>query len=145
MLKDVDELLLDWKGKKSKSWSSRMELLNAKWEDHRSDIMEYVLTYVGFHAEKCSRCMSVGSDALIRCHQCGPGNLCRMCDELVHSKLPLYDREIFDDGYYRPVPPSESIFRDGSAKPVSKCLFQVKYMILIMLYLLLIPWAVYTN
>ena len=110
MLKDVDELLLDWKGKKSKSWSSRMDLLNAKWEDHRSDIMEYVLTYAGYHAEKCSRCMSVGNDALIRCHQCGPGNL-----------LPLHDREIFDDGYYRPVPPSESIFQDGSAKPVSKC------------------------
>jgi hypothetical protein len=98
MLNDV-ELLLDWKGKKSKSWALRMESLNTTWEDHRSNMMEYVLAYVGCHSEKCSSCMSDENDALIRCHQCGPGNLCSMCDEVVHSKLPLHDHEIFDDGY----------------------------------------------
>ena len=34
MLNDVDELLLDWKGKKAKSWGSRMQSLNTAWEDH---------------------------------------------------------------------------------------------------------------
>ncbi len=127
MLEDVDELLLDWKGKKSKLWASRMESLNTTWEDHRSNIMEYVLMYVGCHSEKCSRCMSVENYALIRCHQCGSGNLCSMCDEVVHSTLPLHNREIFDDGYYRPVPPHESITQDGAIKSVSKCLIIIYF------------------
>ena len=124
MLNDVDELLLDWKGKKAKSWGSRMQSLNTAWEDHRSIIMEYVLAYVGCH-DKCSRCMSA-DEALIRCHQCGPGNLCSMCDDVVHSKLPLHDREIFDDGYYRPVPSSETISQDGAMKSVSKYFLTIR-------------------
>jgi hypothetical protein len=120
MLKEVEEALENWDGKKSITWCSRMETLNTAWEDQRGIIMEYVLTFLGSCSGKCSQCSSVGSDVVIRCSQCGPGNLCGECDEAVHSMLPLHDREIFTHGYYRPVPSHQSILQDGVIKSVSK-------------------------
>ena len=34
MLKEVEEALENWDGKKSKTWCSRVEALNTAWEDH---------------------------------------------------------------------------------------------------------------
>ncbi|XP_046861961.1 uncharacterized protein LOC124455341 [Xenia sp. Carnegie-2017] len=60
---------------------------------------------------KCCRCNE--NEAVLRCRQCGVLRyICQECDD-VHKNNPLHDREVWLDGYFQYIKPTQSISSDG--------------------------------
>lgn len=51
------------------NWTKRMTDMQEDWTKGRSSIFNWVVSDENHHSDKCSFCF--GSDANVRCHQCG--------------------------------------------------------------------------
>ena len=70
-------------------------------------------------AMKCCRCNE--NEAVLRCRQCGVLRyICRECDDDVHENNPLHDREVWLDGYFQYIKPTQSISSDGKICSIGK-------------------------
>jgi hypothetical protein len=68
--------------------------------------------------DTCSRCLV--NKCVIYCQECpDPKSLCSACDEEVHQKYPLHDRDGIYNGYYKALPPKLSVTCDGQHKTIS--------------------------
>ena len=103
MLIEECEKLLDGIEKINKQqnkdvWRKRMENLSTNWESCRQNIFETVLSCAAANIDTCSRCLV--NESVIYCQYCvNQKSLCSLCDEEVHKKYPLHDR----DGIYNGV------------------------------------------
>jgi hypothetical protein len=56
----------------------------------------------------CCRCAV--NEAMLRCRQCGVLQyLCAQCDDETHQSEPLHDREVWLNGYFQPISPTQSV------------------------------------
>ena len=95
-------------------WTKRMQAVEAVWETSRCAIFAVMLKSHAIPTNKtvCSEC---SKERAIRCLDCGPGVLlCDSCDEALHQMKPLHDREIWINGFYQQVAPTETVLSDGS-------------------------------
>ena len=63
--------------------------------------MRAVLENEFLRSRVCMVCME--AQGLVKCIHCGMKILCTQCDDEEHKKNPLHDREIFHDGFFKPV------------------------------------------
>jgi hypothetical protein len=102
-------------------WTKRMQSVEAVWENSRSAIFAAILKSHSVPTLEAV-CFSCREDsAVILCRQCGPTVLlCNKCDMTVHETKPLHDRDVWLNGFYQPVPPTETVLSDGSLGFISK-------------------------
>ena len=96
-------------------WTKRMQAVEAVWENSRPAIFAAVLQSHATPTSEtcCSNCRN--DTAIVRSLHCGPSVLlCNSCDEASHKMKPLHDREIWIDGFYQPLTPTETVLLDGS-------------------------------
>ncbi|XP_046863236.1 uncharacterized protein LOC124456981 [Xenia sp. Carnegie-2017] len=96
------------------AWQKRMENREENWESMREKIFNVTVSSFAppLSAMKCSRCNE--NEAVLRCRQCGVLRyICRECDDDVHENNPLHDREVWLDGYFQYIKPTQSISSDG--------------------------------
>eukprot|EP00794_Sanderia_malayensis_P000837 gene837-134_t len=110
MISECEKLTLSQKDKsESSKWTDRLEKASAMWEKHRNYIAECALEIESFSGSLniCENCNVKNPE--IRCLDCADSKfLCISCDELVHEKFPLHDRDGWVDGFYKPLLPSET-------------------------------------
>ena len=91
-----EKIAEDIKSNTQSTWTRRMQSVEANWESSRASIFSALLKS---HAIPCpeSICFICKKEnAVIRCHQCGPRVLlCSNCDEVVHEKKSLHDRDVW--------------------------------------------------
>ena len=46
--------------------------------------------------------------------------MCAKCDDDVHRRNPFHDREIYHEGFFKPVAPSASLDGEGNLTTVGK-------------------------
>lgn len=112
---NCESLTQEMKSNTQSMWTKRMQSVEAVWENSRSTIFAAVLkSHATPNIEAvCFMCRE--DRAVVRCRHCGPtALLCSNCDEATHETNPLHDREIWVNGFYQPVPPTETVLTDGS-------------------------------
>ena len=112
---NCESLTQEMKSSSQSMWTKRMQSVEAIWENSRSAIFAAVLKShaVPDSEEDCLMCQE--NRAVVRCRHCGPtALLCNSCDETTHETKPLHDRDIWVNGFYQPVPPTETVLTDGS-------------------------------
>ena len=105
----------EMKGSTPSVWTKLMQSVETVWENSRPAIFAAVLKSHATPTNKtaCSSCMN--DTAIVRCLQCGPSVLlCNSCDEASHKMKPLHDREIWINGFYQRITPTETVLSDGS-------------------------------
>ena len=104
---------------KKYNWEKRMTNLNSNWESSRQKICETILSYAAVIAIVCSKCFT--QETRIYCGECcNSKHLCLSCDEEVHQKFPLHDRDGIYHGYRKALSPSQSVGVDGKLQTISK-------------------------
>ena len=103
------------KSNEQSTWAKRMQSVESAWEDSRASIFNALLESHAIPSLD-SACFVCGSNAaVIRCHQCGPRLLmCSSCDNEIHVKKPLHDRDVWINGFFREIPPTTIMVDDGS-------------------------------
>ena len=98
--------------------------LGQSWASIRPKILKAVLDTEVLESSVCTIC--IRAQACVRCHNCGLKNvLCVTCDEEVHNKKPLHDREIFHEGFFKPVAPTVSL--DSNGNLITSCMCFLMY------------------
>ena len=120
-----------------KNWNARMEDLDKSWASKRPEIFQALLEMESLSPS--SSCVLCKKDtACVCCHHCGLKEvMCLKCDEEVHSGNPFHDRDIYHDGFFKPVAPSVSLDSDGNF--ISACKFHFashKFQLISMFYLI---------
>jgi len=106
-----------------KNWNARMDDLDKSWASKRPEIFQALLEMESL-SPSSSRVLCKKGAACIRCHHCGLKEvMCLKCDEEVHSRKPFHDRDIYHDGFFKPVAPSASLDKDGNLMSACKCKF----------------------
>lgn len=103
------------------AWQKRMENREENWESMREKIFNVTVSSFAppLSAMKCCRCNE--NEAVLRCRQCGVLRyICRECDDDVHENNPLHDREVWLDGYFQYIKPTQSISSDGKICSIGK-------------------------
>lgn len=95
----------------STPWNERISNVGQSWASVRPQIMRAVLENEFLRGRVCMVCME--AQGLVKCIHCGMKILCTQCDDEEHKKNPLHDREIFRDGFFKPVPPNVSLDSNG--------------------------------
>lgn len=72
----------------------------------------------------CMVCMDE-AQGLVKCIHCGMKILCTQCDDEEHRKNLLHDREIFHDGFSKPVPSNVLLGSNGDLITVGTCCFLI--------------------
>ena len=106
------------------TWTNRMVNLGQSWATTRPNILKAVLAaeYITTDSQ-CLICKD-SKPSCIRCHQCGiQAVICVDCDEEIHLRNPLHDREIFYEGFFNPVAPTISMDSSGDLITVCEFLF----------------------
>ena len=85
----------------STPWNERISNVGQSWASVRPQIMRAVLENEFLRSRVCMVCME--AQGLVKCIHCGMKILCTQCDDEEHKKNPLHDREIFHDGFFKPV------------------------------------------
>ena len=92
-----------------------MSSVDANWESSRSYIFSALLKSQAVPLNGCICFICEKNTAVLRCHQCGPRILiCSVCDEKIHKKNPLHDRDVWMNGFFQEIPPTASVSDDGS-------------------------------
>lgn len=106
-----------------KNWNTRMGDLDKSWASKRPEILQSLLEMECLTPSRfCVLCKQ--GQACVRCHQCGLKEvICLKCDEEVHSRNPFHDRDVYHEGFFKPVAPSVSLDSDGNLISVCKCSF----------------------
>lgn len=96
-------------------WTKRMQSVEANWESGRASILSALLKShaIPSFESLCHLCMS--RPAIIRCHHCGPTVLiCHDCDESIHEKKSMHDRDVWINGFFQPISSTETVLENGS-------------------------------
>ena len=103
-----------------KNWNARMEDLGKSWASKRPEILQALLEMECLSPPSfCVLCKK--GQACVRCHQCGLNEvMCLKCDEEIHCRNPFHDRDIYHEGFFKPVAPSVSLDSDGNLMSVCK-------------------------
>ena len=101
------------------NWDKRMTNLNSNWESSRQKIFETLLSCAAVIPSVCSKCFS--QETRIYCGECTDSkHLCLSCDEEVHQKFPLHDRDGIYHGYRKALSPRQSLSVDGKLQTFSE-------------------------
>ena len=88
------------------TWEMRTAALNENWEGSRRELFEAMIKAEAFHSfNLCSICQN--DQAIVRCSECGGNRLCLSCDGTLHNTHLFHDRDIFQNGCFQPVSPSD--------------------------------------
>lgn len=90
---------------KRKTWFQRSQSTLAEWEKLQSMIWEVMLSREVLD-DCCHVCRE--REPVIKCNDCHENSLCYLCDDIVHSTLPLHDRCLFSEDYAKKLLPWES-------------------------------------
>ena len=91
-------------------WQKRVENLEENWETIRKTIFTSVLSSLAPPSSPVLCCRCAANEAVLRCRQCGVLQyLCAQCDDDTHCSQPLHDREVWLDGYFQPISPTQSV------------------------------------
>lgn len=103
-----------------KSWTARMEDLGKSWASKRPKIMMSLIEMESLLLSSlCVHCRK--DQAHVRCRQCGLKDImCVKCDDEVHRRNPFHDRDIYYEGFFKPVAPSVSLDSEGNLTTVGK-------------------------
>ena len=117
-----EKLTEEMKSNEQSTWAKRMQSVESAWEGSRAAIFNALLVSHAIPSSD-SACFICGSNAaVIRCHQCGPRLLmCSSCDNEVHVKKPLHDRDVWMNGFFQEIPPTTIVNDDGSLGFASMC------------------------
>ena len=124
VLEAAHNVLREWQDSKPplhQKWCERISNLNESWENHRSMLLETVLSSKAVPSDQdvCKKCQT--NSALIVCHHCPEHTrLCGPCDQGIHHKFPFHDRDIVNNGFFKPVPPTMSTDCHGNWVAVGK-------------------------
>eukprot|EP00794_Sanderia_malayensis_P003921 gene3921-4466_t len=94
----------------SSNWTQRVERESSMWERYRNLITEefFMLQSFGSSAQACEHCGE--KPPSIRCLQCDSAKfLCFSCDNFIHERNPLHDRDAWVDGHYKSLLPTEAL------------------------------------
>ena len=76
-----------------------------------------------FHHQVSVLCKK--GQAWVRCHQCRLEEvMCLKCDEEKRSRNTFHDRDIYHEGFFKPVTSSVSLDSDGHLMSVCQCSFK---------------------
>ena len=125
---NCESLTHEMKSSTQSMWAKRMQSVEAVWENSRADIFAAVLKSHATPNIEAVCFMCRDDTAVVRCRNCGPTVLlCTNCDETTHQTKPLHDRDIWVNGFYQSVPPTETILTDGSPGFNRKLLLVIIY------------------
>ena len=110
------------KSNEQSTWAKRMQSVESAWEGSQAAIFNALLVSHAIPSSD-SACFICGNNAaVIRCLQCGPRLLmCSSCDNEVHVKKPLHDRDVWMNGFFQEIPPTTIVNDDGSLGFASMC------------------------
>ena len=95
------------------AWQKRMANLEGNWESAREAIFHSVVCSFAPPSSPMLCCKCNRNEAMLRCRQCGIIQyLCVACDEEVHQCQPRHDREIWFNGYFQYILPTQSVSED---------------------------------
>ena len=107
----------------STQWNERISNVGQSWASVRPQIMRAVLENEFLRSCVCMVCME--AQGLVKCIHCGMKILCTQCDDEEHRKNLLHDREIFHDGFFKPVSPNVLLGSNGDLITVGTCCFLI--------------------
>ena len=91
-------------------WQKRVEHLEENWETIRETIFTSALSSLTPPSSPVLCCRCAVNEAVLRCRQCGVLQyLCAQCDDETHCSQPLHDREMWLDGYFQAISPTQSV------------------------------------
>ncbi len=86
-----------------------MQSVESTWESSRAAIFKAVLESQAVPSPD-ALCFICGKAAVILCCQCGPRVLmCSTCDEEIHEKKPLHDRDVWMNEFFQEIPPTTTV------------------------------------
>lgn len=90
------------------------------WASKRPKIMMSLIEMESLlPSSLCVHCRK--DQAHVRCRQCGLKDImCVKCDDEVHRRNPFHDRDIYYEGFFKPVAPSVSLDSEGNLTTVGK-------------------------
>lgn len=95
-------------------WEKRIASLDENWESAREAIFHSVICSFSPPLSFITCCKCNDNEAMLRCRQCGIIQyLCVSCDNEVHQCQPLHDREVWFNGYFQHILPTQSVSGDG--------------------------------
>ncbi|XP_034094527.1 uncharacterized protein LOC117561328 isoform X3 [Gymnodraco acuticeps] len=107
-IQQLQELLVD-QPSTSSSWCLRQSAAQLEWQKARSHHLDSLLSSTMVPERRCSHC---SAPAVLRCRECMPLEwLCHDCDISKHSIHTLHNRESFNEGYFKCIPPTMSLFK----------------------------------
>ena len=96
------------------AWQKRMANLNENWESVREAIFENVVCSFAPPSSPLPCCKCSTNEAVLRCWECGVDRfLCASCDEEVHQCQPFHDREVWSNGYFQYILPTQTVSQDS--------------------------------
>ncbi|KAF3847111.1 hypothetical protein F7725_020139 [Dissostichus mawsoni] len=95
------------------SWTQRQKEVQQCWQQARPQNVDNLLITKNIIKMTCNHCLL--EEAVIRCEECMPSEwFCAECDILVHTKHTLHSRQTTCNGFYKCIPPTESVkLQDG--------------------------------
>ena len=90
------------------SWEQRQKDAEFSWKQAREQNVDFLLSAETVPKTVCQRCRV--REAVIRCGECLPAEwYCVECDPLLHKDQTLHNRQTTIFGYYKYIPPTESV------------------------------------
>ena len=123
ILEQTKIVLEEWRNsgnkKVAQQWGQRMQRLDESWKEKREDLFKAVLSNLSSTQDgMCKHCHM--NSAVVRCHSCKPNDLCYLCDQTLHVKSPLHDRDAYVNGHMKPIPPTMGVNENGDIITISK-------------------------
>ena len=92
------------------TWQKRIEHLEENWENIRETIFTSTVCSFAPPSSPILCCRCTINEAVLRYRECGVLQyLCAQCDDETHSSQPLHHREVWLDGYFQHIPPTQSV------------------------------------
>lgn len=93
------------------SWSFRQQKASERWRESRPYNLQCLIEKEAVGHPLCCLC---NEPAVIRCRDCLPEEwFCGDCDVLHHKKQPLHNRESIIDVFFKAIPPTTQIMKQG--------------------------------
>lgn len=93
------------------SWSFRQQKASERWRESRPYNLQCLIEKEAVGHPLCFLC---NEPAVIRCRDCLPEEwFCGDCDVLHHKKQPLHNRESIIDVFFKAIPPTTQIMKQG--------------------------------
>ncbi|CAB3988511.1 Hypothetical predicted protein [Paramuricea clavata] len=108
------------------AWQKRMTNLDENWQNVRETIFESAVCSFAPPSSSIPCCKCGTSEAMLRCCECGINRfLCVNCDDEVHLSLPFHNREVWFNGYFQHILPTETISEEKKIIHVGMCYYSI--------------------